>query len=295
MPEEVKQIEWQHIDKVTYYTLGSAFFVGLNAILYPADVIKTRLQVQRANSLYKGTSDAIFKTVKSEGLKGLYKGFLVSQLTVLTGHFYVTSYEISRSQMSFFGDGSRGFIAGGFAAVAEQFLSNPIEVVSQKLMIQGQGKSNAKLKGATLISLDVFKEQGMGGFYRGFLASLLTGALWSAVWWGSYGVYLDVLGHLAPDGTSHLLIQGLSGGLSGVNAAILGNPLDIVKTRLQVEGERSIVKAFQDLLKKEGPKSLTKGMLASIVSWVPSSVVMIAGYETVKKLSLKEDALPLFS
>ncbi|XP_068744879.1 solute carrier family 25 member 44-like isoform X2 [Montipora capricornis] len=124
---------------------------------------------------------------------------------------------------------------------------------------------------------------------------LTIGALWSAVWWGSYGVYLDVLGHLAPDGTSHLLIQGLSGGLSGVNAAILGNPLDIVKTRLQVEGERSIVKAFQDLLKKEGPKSLTKGMLASIVSWVPSSVVMIAGYETVKKLSLKEDALPLFS
>ena len=56
-----------------------------------------------------------------------------------------------------------------------------------------------------------------------------------------------------------------------------------------------MVKAFKDLLKKEGPRSLTKGMLASIVSWIPSSVVMIAAYETVKKLSLKEDATPLFS
>lgn len=156
MPEEVKQIEWQHIDKLRYYAIGTSFFVGINAILYPADVIKTRLQVQRTNVLYKGTMDALFKTVKSEGLKGLYKGFMVSQLSVLTGHFYVTSYEISRSQLSFLGDGSRGFLAGGFAAVTEQFLANPVEVVSQKLMIQGQGKSNVKLKGATRISLDLF-------------------------------------------------------------------------------------------------------------------------------------------
>ena len=83
MPEEVKQVEWQHIDKLTYYTLGSAFFIGINAVLYPTDVIKTRLQVQRTNVLYNGTFDALFKTLKSEGLKGLYKGFLVSQLSVL--------------------------------------------------------------------------------------------------------------------------------------------------------------------------------------------------------------------
>lgn len=241
MPEQVKQIEWQHIDKIKYYTLGTTFFVGINAILYPADVIKTRLQVQRADALYKGTFDALLKTFKSEGLKGLYKGFLVSQLTVLTGHFYVTSYEISRSKMSFLGDGSRGFVAGGFAAVLEQFLANPIEVVSQKLMIQGQGRNNAKLKGATHISSDLFKDQGMSRFYRGFLASLLTGALWSAVWWGSYGVYLDIIGDYAPEGTSHLLIRSISGGLSGLNAAIIGNPFDIVKTRLQVNTEGRII------------------------------------------------------
>ena len=63
----------------------------------------------------------------------------------------------------------------------------------------------------------------------------------------------------------------------------------------QIEGEKSVVKAFKDLLKKEGPRSLTKGMFASIISWIPSSVVMIAAYETLKKLSLKEDAIPLFS
>lgn len=295
MPEEVKQIEWQHIDKFKYYTYGSVFFVGVNTLLYPADVIKTRLQVQRTNALYRGTLDAVIKTFRSEGLKGFYKGFLVNQISILTGHFYVTSYEVSRSQMSFFGDGTRGFVAGGVAALMEQFLANPIEVISQKLMIQGQGESNTKLKGALHISADVFRDHGMSGFYRGFVLSLLTGALWSAVWWGSYGVYIDVIGDHAPHGTSHLLIQSVAGGLSGLNAAVIGNPFDIVKTRLQVEGGKSMTRSFQELLKKEGPKSLTKGMLASILSWVPSSVIMIAAYETVKKFSLKEQSIDLFS
>ena len=242
MPEEVKQIEWQHVDKLKYYTYGSIFFVGVNTILYPADVIKTRLQLQRTNALYKGTLDAVFKTFRSEGLIGFYKGFLVSQMSVLTGHFYVTSYEVSRSQMSFFGDGTRGFVAGGVAALMEQFLANPIEVISQKLMIQGQGENNTKLKGALHISTDVFKDYGVGGFYRGFVLSLMTGALWSAVWWGSYGVYIDIIGDYAPHGTSHLLIQSVAGGLSGLNAAVIGNPFDIVKTRLQVIVEKSKTK-----------------------------------------------------
>lgn len=218
----------------------------------------------------------------------------MNQMSILTGHLYVTSYEVSRSQMSFFGDGTRGFVAGGVAALMEQFFANPIEVISQKLMIQGQGESNTKLKGALHISADVFRDHGMSGFYRGFVLSLLTGALWSAVWWGSYGVYIDVIGDHAPHGTSHLLIQSVAGGLSGLNAAVIGNPFDIVKTRLQVEGGKSMTRSFQELLKKEGPKSLTKGMLASILSWVPSSVIMIAAYETVKKFSLKEQSIDLF-
>ena len=52
---------------------------------------------------------------------------------------------------------------------------------------------------------------------------------------------------------------------------------------------------FQDLIKKGGPRSLAKGILASITSWVTSSIIMIAAYETVKKLSLNKDAIHLFT
>ena len=56
-----------------------------------------------------------------------------------------------------------------------------------------------------------------------------------------------------------------------------------------------MTRTFQDLIKKEGPRSLAKGMLASITSWVTSSIIMIAAYETVKKLSLNKDAIHLFT
>lgn len=56
-----------------------------------------------------------------------------------------------------------------------------------------------------------------------------------------------------------------------------------------------MTRTFQDLIKKEGPRSLAKGMLVSITSWVTSSIVMIAAYETVKKLSLNKDAIHLFT
>lgn len=48
---------------------------------------------------------------------------------------------------------------------------------------------------------------------------------------------------------------------------------------------------LKNLLTKEGPMALTKGMFASALSEVPCSAVTILGYELVKKLSLKEDII----
>lgn len=44
---------------------------------------------------------------------------------------------------------------------------------------------------------------------------------------------------------------------------------------------------FRNLLQEEGPLGLSKGLSARMLYVVPSSVVMVLGYETVKRLSLK--------
>ena len=62
---------------------------------------------------------------------------------------------------------------------------------------------------------------------------------------------------------------------------------------MQTEGQSSLSKAFKELL-KEGPLALTKGMMANILNLAPSSIILILSYETIKKLSVKEEARGIY-
>jgi hypothetical protein len=46
MSTRLKHIDWDHINKRKFYTIGPALFLGVRAITYPPALIKTRLQAQ---------------------------------------------------------------------------------------------------------------------------------------------------------------------------------------------------------------------------------------------------------
>jgi hypothetical protein len=50
--------------------------ISTRVVLYPTQLVKTRLQVQHRNSLYNGTLDAFRKVIRFEGPRALYKGFV---------------------------------------------------------------------------------------------------------------------------------------------------------------------------------------------------------------------------
>lgn len=235
MPEVVKQIDWDHMHKWKYFAYNSAFMFTLDSALYPASVVRTRLQIQRCDTLYKSTWDAFAKIAKHEGFRGLYRGFLVAQFGILTGASYFFTYEVTRKKLSHLDEAARGFIAGFSAAIVDQCFSNPLQVVTQKRMLEGQTTSKpTRLRGAARIVFDVYAKHGPKGLYRGFGASLLAMGLDSALWWSFYGVFLERIGNYVPDGTPHLVVQGTAGALSGFASTVIGNPLDVIKTRLQV-------------------------------------------------------------
>lgn len=71
---QIRVIEWHMMDKRKFYPLSVLCSVGVRGLLYPLTVVKTRLQIQRQNSLYSGTFDAFRKIYLTEGMVGLYKG-----------------------------------------------------------------------------------------------------------------------------------------------------------------------------------------------------------------------------
>ncbi|EDO42357.1 predicted protein [Nematostella vectensis] len=289
MPKHVKHIEWQDMDKKKFYFFGPTLFLGIRALLYPANLIKIRLQVQRKTTLYNGSLDAFTKVIRTEGVRGLYKGYLVSCAGLFAGQCYITTYELVRSKTAQYNYTIRGFLAGGCASIVGQTITVPVDIISQKLMIQGQGDRKVKLKGARILIRETFHQHGPGGFYKGYFASLMTYAPSSAIWWASYGFYTGVIGNLSADGTHRLLVLGSSGVLAGVTAATLTNPLDVIRTRLQVFGGTSMLVTFRSLLHEEGVAAVVKGLSARIISMAPSSLIMVVGYETIKKLSLREE------
>ena len=75
---------------------------------------------------------------------------------------------------------------------------------------------------------------------------------------------------------------------AGCASCIITNPLDLVRTRVQVQ-RRSIRETVKTLWRHERFKVFTKGLTARMTSSVIYSVAIIFGYESVKKWSVHEE------
>ncbi|XP_068175641.1 solute carrier family 25 member 44-like [Antennarius striatus] len=302
----IQIIEWEDLDKRKFYSFGIFMTMTIRATVYPVTLIRTRLQVQRGKSLYNGTFDAFFKILRSEGVRGLYRGFMVNVFTVISGQTYMTTYEVTRKYVSYYSENNtvKSLVAGGLASLVSQSITVPIDVVSQHLMMQGQeehltrfrlssitetGKTK-KVSGQTRnIVTQIFAADGFPGFYKGYGASLLSFIPYSAFWWPFYHFYAEQLSKLAPSDCPHLILQAVAGPFAAVTAATITNPMDVVRARIQVEGTTSITETFRRLIEEEGYLGLTKGLSARIISSLPAAIVLAIGYETLKKLSLQPE------
>lgn len=275
-------IDWEMLDKSKFFFLGAALFSGVSATLYPVVVLKTRQQIAQSQVSSIRTA---FSIVRHEGFRALYRGFGTSLMgTIPARALYMTALEVTKSNVGTatvrlgFPEPTAAAIAnaaaGLSAAMAAQLVWTPIDVVSQRLMVQGGGGCGCgpgeklKIPNASsckyLGGIDAFRKilntDGPRGLYRGFGISILTYAPSNAVWWASYsvaqrliwsgiGVYLckkdDETGEngvstFRPDSKTVMAVQGVSAAMAGGVSALITMPLDTIKTRLQVlDGEEN--------------------------------------------------------
>ncbi|XP_007546869.1 solute carrier family 25 member 44a [Poecilia formosa] len=306
----IQIIEWEDLDKRKFYSLGVFMTLTTRVTVYPASLIRTRLQVQKGKAVYLGTFDAFCKILRMEGVRGLYRGFMINTFTLVSGQAYITTYELVRKYVSHYSPSNtvKSVVAGGAASLVAQTITVPIDVVSQHLMMQGQGEHHSRFKvkpkmmlttskrkptfgQSREITVQIFAADGFRGFYRGYVASLLTYIPNSALWWPFYHFYAEKLSLMAPSGCPHLILQAVAGPMAAATASTITNPMDVVRARVQVEGRTSVIETFKQLLAEEGIWVMTKGLSARIISSMPTSVLIVVGYETLKRLSLRAELI----
>ncbi|CAH1960100.1 unnamed protein product [Acanthoscelides obtectus] len=302
----IKTIEWDMMDKTKFFPLSMLSSFTVRCALYPLTLIKTRLQIQKHNDLYTGMLDAYGKIYRYEGFTGLYRGFWVSSVQIISGVFYISTYEGARHilKQQNVNSNVRALIAGAAASLVGQTIIVPFDVLSQHLMmmgVNGREEKNFNTLGLKIqpgrskfaLTLDVarhiLKVDGIAGFYRGYWASLSAYVPNSALWWGFYHFYQDQLFAIAPTWVSHLFIQSVSGTLGGFTTTVLTNPLDVVRARLQVQRIGSMRCAFRDLWVEEGLRMFCKGLSARLIQSATFSCSIIIGYETIKRISVNDE------
>merc|ERR1719188_913983 len=146
-PDDIKTVEWHMMDKQKFYPLSMLSSFSIRCFIYPLTLVRTRLQVQQQSAVYNGTFDAFRKILKSEGVRGFYRGFWVSSFQVVSGICYVSTYEgvrhvLDRSRLVT-DTKVRAFLGGACASVVGQTIIVPFDVISQHLMLMGQQSPKA--------------------------------------------------------------------------------------------------------------------------------------------------------
>uniref|UniRef100_A0A8D0BUF4 Solute carrier family 25 member 47 n=1 Tax=Salvator merianae TaxID=96440 RepID=A0A8D0BUF4_SALMN len=118
--------------------------------------------------------------------------------------------------------------------------------------------------------------EGLGGLYKGSLALLWRDCFSSAVFFLTYSAMCDCLtpdGKNRPDSWAVLL----SGGCAGVLAWGTATPMDILKSRMQADGEgyrkySGLMHCAKDSIREEGLRVLFKGIGLNSLRAFPTRV-----------------------
>ena len=177
-------------------------------------VAKTRLQTEKTAGSLVST---VRKLLASEGIPGLYRGFstvpsilplrharLSLLRQVLLGSVpirgvYLTAFEVTKARLRAvelpaewavspaLHTGVADFTAGAFASCCSQAIVIPVDVVSQRLMVQNAGAGEVVYSNGWAAARGILRTEGLGGLFRGAGASLLIYVPSSGLWWGASG------------------------------------------------------------------------------------------------------------
>ncbi|KAF8346966.1 mitochondrial carrier domain-containing protein [Amanita rubescens] len=201
---------------------------------------------------------------------------------------------------------AEGFVCGGIAASIAVTVSNPAEVAKTRLQLQGELAKTMTVRVYNNV-FDVFrktfKNEGIRGVQRGLAPAYAYQILLNGCRLGLYEPFRRRLNRLVgrPVDSQIPLTSVMAGASSGAVGAALGNPLFLIKARMQAYSPalpvgaqrhyKSSLDALTTIFRTEGFRGYFRGMDASILRTSMGSSVQLPSYNFTKNLLVKNGVM----
>ena len=290
------------------YATAAAAATVAETVTFPLDLTKTRLQIQGEAAsdsqprAKRGMVRVAYGVVREEGLTKLWQGLspALYRHWIYTGvrmgvYEHMRNYILKRNS-----DGSVAAwkaIAGGFSAGAiGQFVASPMDLIKVQMQMDGKRVLDGKqprFRSVYHAFTIILNRGGVTSLWAGWVPNVQRAAL---VNMGDLATYDTVkralINHVGLKDNS--FCHFLSSACSGVVAATLGTPADVVKTRIMNQKRdkngkglyyKSSLDCLMKTIRKEGFFSLYKGFIPIWSRMAPWSLTFWLSWEQIRRFS----------
>ncbi|KAJ2453285.1 Fe(2+) transporter [Coemansia sp. RSA 2336] len=266
---------------------GAAAGIMEHSVMYPFDIVKTRMQVVGSPSamMYSGVAQALRVISTTEGIRSLWRGVMSVVLGAGPAHaVYFATYEHTKKILS--GGNANAMAAGaagGVATVVSDALMNPFDVIKQRMQLANSGYRNIWDCART-----VFRSEGLRAFYISYPTTLLMNMPFQSIQFGCYDIFRRTLN---PSNTYSPLTHVSAGGMAGAVAALVTTPIDCCKTLLQTRGASmdsqvrhasSMLDAAKIIYQRQGIQGFLRGAKPRVIANMPATAISWTTYEYFK-------------
>ncbi|KAJ1149177.1 hypothetical protein NDU88_001994 [Pleurodeles waltl] len=295
--------------RLTKFVLSACAASVAELVTFPLDLTKTRLQIQGEAALrehglplpYRGMIRTAVGIVEEEGLFKLWQGAMpaVCRHIVYSGVRMVAYEHLRDSALGKAEDDSfplwKSVFGGMLAGAIGQFFASPTDLVKVQMQMEGRRRLEGKaprVRGMYHAFETIVAKGGVRGLWAGWVPNVQRAAL---VNMGDLTTY-DSVKHFLLRNTrlkDNVVCHSIASGCSGVVAAILGTPADVIKTRIMNQprdkhGRGLLYRSSTDCLiqavRGEGFMSLYKGFMPTWMRMAPWSLVFWLTYEQIRRI-----------
>mmetsp|Transcript_12924 Transcript_12924/g.16926 ORF Transcript_12924/g.16926 Transcript_12924/m.16926 type:complete len:284 (-) Transcript_12924:134-985(-) len=260
--------------------LGGASCIFTVNFTHPIELVKTRMQVSGV-----GMGEVISATLKNEGAGSFWKGIVWawgregSYASIKLG-----AYAPVRDALGAGGkDANVGmkFVAGAITGGVGSVIGNPFDVL--KTLAQANKGKTVPL--GTLVG-DMYKAQGMAGFYRGVEANIMRACVLNATKMGCYDISKGYIVEATGWERKDVRTIFSSATLAGFFMTLTVSPFDRIRTSLMNQPtDAKLYDGFVDCamktVKTDGVQSLWRGFVPIWARFAPTATIQLLTIETL--------------